>query len=431
MSSGTPPKTIFNVLALIVGLFVLGAMVSVVYQLVEPFPIERTSDFWTGDAEGHSQLYFITAEIKHKFDFSRTIMPRVVGYRRYTLHVLDIPGGKTRVPVILGDLEGRENYPRVLGVTGERIWLWNDGLEARDLETLAIRGGSPMIREANPELTQVFPNAPEFFRVSARLNRLLVKSLDARYFALAEQGWKLNLLDDEQLGVTDFDCRLIHQHVLSESGKPTCGKVWYGKAKYLFESARSKGQALWGTTVPDFLHQNIRGKNGWYALLSIEERSQLSDSAIDNPGKPYSDVVRLFYRAGFRLDRWGKELVLDLDGIEVVGNERFLKGGMLIRRDIVEEVNYTWRLESPASVFVLHQKTLEEHSPWRLARLGLDGNVIWQVDMGLSVIQQYLPTHQTVVFGGYATSAQGTSMKSPFQIVMIDVRNGHTVIHSL
>ena len=433
MKPKNPLSPLFKiVLGIIIGSFALGIVVSTVLEVGESHPVELIGELWTGQDEGHTGLYFLTQEIKHKFAFKEPfLIPQVIEFKRYMLHRWDLSQGHEQAKIFLADREGREGVPKVLGLVRGWLWLWNDHLEARDLETLEIRGGSETLLEANPTLAQVFPHHPDFFRISAREQSLLVKSLDAQYFILLDSGWQLKLLEDEKLGVTELDCRLNWLRIPQERCQAERSAVWYGKAQYLFESARSKGQELWGTTISDYLHQSLRGEHAWYALLSQEERSHVTANDLHHAGRPTGDVARQFYQAPYHLDTWGKELVLNLDRIEALGNDRFLKGGMLIRRDVIEEHNDSWLLETPPSVLVLYKTTIQKESPWELARLGLDGKILWQANSGLSVIQHYLPTNQTVVFGGYAFTKPGTSEKSVFQIVLIDVQNGHTVLKTL
>ncbi len=414
-------KPVMGFLALVGALsliFGLGALLTGVFEIQDTSPPELIGGLWSADSEEGAVLYFVTTTVMHELRVASYLPWEKATFRRYTLESRSLQDGSLRGQVVLADRYQRDQGSEILGIAGGKLWVWNGQLEIRDLNTLELVGDSETVSSANPGLAQVFPKESKFFQVSARLDALVVKGLDARYFTVAPENGKLNLLNDNQL-----DCALDRAKQLGRQGDMECERVWVGKAQFLFQAAESEGKGLWETTYNGYLHQNLREKKAWYALLSPEERSKLSVSDLNHQSRPYGDVARTFYRIPYSHNTQRNEWELNLDQVQVMNQTRFIKGGLLKRRNVLEKSDYTWRLDSPPSVIIVSKPNLAENSPWQLTRLSLKGDVIWSMSTGLVLIGEVLPGDQYLVIGGFE-DVRGSQGIIPLRLATIEMDSG-------
>ncbi len=404
-------------------MFVLGAILAKFLELQDTSPPELIGGLWNAKVDQDQTVYLLTEKVIHELRLTKFLPWEKTTFRRYTLQSRKSQDGSILAEEILGDRYSRGQPSEILGIAGNYLWLWNEQLEVRDLKTLELVADSETLRSTNASFGGVFPNSSKFFRVSARLDTLIFQSLDARYFIVSPQEWILRELVDENMKSTALDCRQDWTQHQTSNGIVECGKVWYGKAKSLFQIAESDGKSLWGTTYNDYLHQSLRDKEAWYALLSPEEKNKLSKSDIAHQSKPYWDVARMFYRVPYLHNAQRNELELNLDHIQTINQTRFIKGGLLKRRSVVERTEYTWRLNSPPSVMVLSKPTLEENSPWQITRMSLEGQVVWSVSTKLVILGEVLPGEQYLVLGGFE-NARGAQGRIPMRLITIDVIDG-------
>jgi hypothetical protein len=86
-------------------------------------------------------------------------------------------------------------------------------------------------------------------------------------------------------------------------------------------------------------------------------------------------------------------------------------------------------LDEPRSVLCLHEPQRFPQSNVRLSRLDLDGNSVWQVDLGIDVLEQVLPAHDRLVLRGKLPAAPST-VPTPV-LVVIELRSGTLTTHPL
>ncbi len=421
----TPVMTGLAVLGLMALAFGVGAILTELLKTRDSAPAELIGGLWHAEVKNDSVLYFVTKKVMHELQIARYLPWDVVTFRRYTLESRNLKDGTLRARIILGDYYGQEKGSEILGIAQNRLWVWNEQIEVRDLHTLDLLSDSEKIRSSNPSVAEVFPRDPKFFRVSARLDALMVKSLDARYFTVSSTDGTLSWLDDEKTQSEDLDCRLDWTRHQRPDGTVECGRVWYGKAQFLFQSAESAGKGQWETVYSDYLHQVTRDKNIWYGLLSPEERSTLRPSDVTLQRRPYGDVARMLYQVPLRHNSKRKEWELDLGQMQKVTQTRFLRGGLLKRRDVVTKEEYTWRLNDPPGVLILSKPTLEEDSFWQLTRMNFQGTAAWSVSTKLAMLREILPGDRYIVMSGFP-DARGSQGTIPLHLVTIRTRDGHT-----
>lgn len=72
--------------------------------------------------------------------------------------------------------------PVIFGPDQEILWVWNHGLEGRSLRSLTPVWSNQKLREMNPELLPRLPKEAEQYKFLGRLNALVFRGTDARYY---------------------------------------------------------------------------------------------------------------------------------------------------------------------------------------------------------------------------------------------------------
>lgn len=86
-------------------------------------------------------------------------------------------------------------------------------------------------------------------------------------------------------------------------------------------------------------------------------------------------------------------------------------------------------LDEPRGVLCLHEPQRFPPGNVRLSRLDLDGNSVWQVDLGIDVLEQVIPAHDRLVLRGKLPAAPST-VPTPV-LVVIELRSGTLTTHPL
>ncbi|MGE0142047.1 MAG: hypothetical protein AB7I19_02625 [Planctomycetota bacterium] len=86
-------------------------------------------------------------------------------------------------------------------------------------------------------------------------------------------------------------------------------------------------------------------------------------------------------------------------------------------------------LDEPRSVLCLHEPRWFPQSNVSLSRLDLDGKTIWQVDLGIDVLEQVIPARDRLVLRGKLPAAPST-VPAPV-LVVVELRSGALATHPL
>jgi hypothetical protein len=360
---------------------------------------------WTADAGDGARLYYIMEEERRERripSYARRRYWFTVNYSVFTLHARDAqtgePAGVTELARIDNAVFGQG--PQILGPQGGVLWLWNDGLEARNLKTLDAVFTTEALKSRNPELATLLPDERKYCKVLGVLQGLVFKGKDARYFRVDGVSGVIQPLDDAILA------RHFHTN----------------RADDAFAYNSSGCESLRSTSTSGLMWNSLTSGGMWYALLSADERADL----LPNPGEgsgPWGENARSLYRGKYALQHrpllGTHEILLDPSGVTPVGESRFLMGGFLRRPN----AGNVWPVGDGKSFLVLHKQTLGNDSPWQVSRLGLDGAVHWSRSTGLADLQHVCDGRGAAVFTGFADDSQPTRNR-PDLMVFIDELTG-------
>lgn len=397
---------------------------------------------WTAQTEGASRLYFIMEEKRSRrghFDTDGMYsfnMP----YSIFTLHARNSRDGDAPAVCTVARTDGGVadfakyqvklhliEQSEILGPQDSVLWLWNDGLEARNLNTLELVWTSDKLKELNPELGALLPTDRKYYKVLGTLKALTYKGSDARYFQIDPRSGKIQVVNNATLA------RLSREHTKT--------------ADTAFQSLYPDSDSLWSTSVGGLMWGSMidEATNTWYGMLSSDEQAP-SDWKHPRYGFGLSgEVSRSFYRTGFRLERSRildeTHVLLDRASVKKMCDQSFLMGGFLRRPNVdnvwivTDSADESSAQKSPKapkvrtarangkSYLVLHRKAIGDDSPWQVTRLGLDGTVHWTSNTGLADPQHLCDGHGAIVFTGFADHSQPTA-KRPDLLVFIDEIKG-------
>ena len=370
-------------------------------------PPRLLGSVWTAKVTGQPRLYYVMEEERYQRrvpSYAQRQNWFTVSYALFTLHARDAHNGTRANTTELARIDNAVSGqgPEILGPQGNVLWLWNGNLEGRKLDTLESLWTATKLTELNPDLAAVLPTDRQYYKVLGKLNALVFKGKDARYFQIDSATGKIQPLDDVTLG--------RHFHTKKADDTFT----------YLFPESDS----LWSTSISGLMWNSLTVGDTWYALLSADERANLVDSP-GNGNAPWGESARSLYRVTFQWEYrkllGTNEIKLNPAAVTAVNAERFLMGGFL-RRPNTEGL---WTVDGGKSYLVLHRRELGDSSPWYVTRLGLDGTIHWTHCTGLADPQHLCDGQGTVIFTGFAASSQPTR-KRPDLFVFIDELSGQT-----
>jgi len=360
---------------------------------------------WTAKVTDQPRLFYVMEEERFQRrvpSYARRRYWFTVTYSLFTLHARDTHSGAATGQTELARIDNAATGqgPEILGPHGDILWLWNAGLEGRKLDTLEPVWTTANLSQLNPDLASLLPDDRKYCKVIGKLNALVFKGKDARYFQVDSATGKIQPLDDAILG------ELFHT----------------GRADDGFTYNYSGASSLWSTSVGGLMWDSLTSGDMWYALMSSDERAKL----VRSPGSghaPWGESPRQLYRGKFEWEYrqvlGTNEVQLELDTVVPVNAERFLMAGFLRRPNTTK----LWTVDDGMSFLVLHRKELGDNSPWHVTRLGLDGKIHWSTSTGLSDPQHLVDGQGTVIFTGFAASSQPAG-KRPDLFVIIDEQIG-------
>ncbi len=381
-------------------------------------PPRLSNSVWSARVGAEPRLYFVTEEQRGErgyFDIE-LLHSYMASYSVFELHALNARTGAAVAKVKLaridtGTPDARKyqvnvttisEEPRILGPHDAMLWLWNGGLEGRRLDSLEAVWTAARLKEVNAEFGALLPDEPKYFKVLAVMGGLLFRGRDSRFFQIDAADGAIRPVDEARLAAAS--------------------REYVKTADSAFTSPRSEGDSLRSTAPSALMWDTLTEGSTWYALLTTEQRATLTS----RPGygwHPSGEVARSLFRGQFELEYrqalGENHILLDLDSVTAVGDERFIMGGFL-RRPNGDNV---WPVEAGKSYLVLHRQALGEQSPWLLTRLDLDGTERWTTSIGLPDIQQISEGGGTVVIVGLPDSSQATARK-PDVLVFIDELTG-------
>ena len=367
------------------------------HRLREP---RLSSAVWTAQADGQPRLYFVMEEERSQRRYRGRVYPYTVTYSLFTLRSRDARTGAVTGEQELARIDNAGDGPLVIGPQGSVLWMWNDGLVAMNLGTLKPVWSAEKLKQLNPELGAFLPVDRKYFKVLGKFDALAYKGADARYYQVDDATGKITVLDETALASHDS----------------------YGRAEQAFSEMHTPGEPERNIGFMGVLWNSFAHDDKWYALLTAEQRAKLYE-APGRGGTASGEDARQLYRANFtwedRPALGSKEVLLDMETVAPLNDERYLMGGFLIRRS----TNKVWRPEGGTDVLVMHKKLLGQNTPFHLTRLKLDGTAAWSASIGLADLKMVCDAGDTIVFTGFADHSEPTGER-PERIVMIDEKTG-------
>lgn len=304
----------------------------------------------------------------------------------------------------------------VLGVAGERIWLWHDRLEGRDCDSLAVVATAEDIRKANPGLALGAERS--FFGVTPRPARsegsgssaptgLIVKSLEARYY----------FIDPRTLRADEIAAEQIPQ----EGPWPIAIDAWF-KSASKFPHGRANRQLA---SSGHGLDMAILGER--ILLIATEaERAGLSES-FDHSHEVSGDVRRRLYAGPIRRDAEGRTAI-DTASLSPLSDREYLLGGLMLDPNDQQAYFDAWTPDG--NPIVLWKDVLGKDGIWHATRVRLDGTEVWSAKLGIADPDSVADAGASLVFAGYPSMREPLANR-PFLMVFVDKQTGAAATYDL
>lgn len=149
----------------------------------------------------------------------------------------------------------------------------------------------------------------------------------------------------------------------------------------------------------------------WFGVSSESEVAKL-DGRRFTPVLDDGDLGRALYEARRENDRFVDP--------RRVGDETFLGGGLLRMRGSVEPLRAT----DPDGAFVLHHEVSPDADDWRVARVDLAGQVLWDVALPITAIDQVFQSGDTLLMTGPQQLAPDAHPDPHEWLIALDARDG-------
>ncbi len=442
LSTGATILGIAALLAAFAGFYVLLAQT----RDTQVSPPRVIGNLWTISANSGTRIYYITRE-----DRAQVRSYDVAGdytydhtYSIFTLRCRDAATGSSIAEAQVARLDTTspdfQNYrafrtlpdgPGILGPQADLLWLWNGGPEARNAQTLEIVWNPARLRTQIPNYDAVMPDDPKYAKVLSKLDALVIKGQDARFYGIDRANGRLQPLDDGELAAM--------------STQPP------NTADGAFDHLNADGRSLQAaTSVAALGTASLIADGLWCGLLTADEREKLKpdlgsleDWDYHNWRGSVGETAKIAYRGRYQLDAERnyprRRITLDLDSVVPMGTEQFISAAFLRRPNTQGAWFVGSRGESGrsaastapaddtnhASILVLFRKSLGDKHPWHLARLGVDGTMHWSRSTGLTELNQLSDGGGSIVLLGTADPEQPKGVR-PEYMLHIDEDSGES-----
>ncbi len=392
-------------------------------------PLRVSGSLWVATVDSEARVFFVTAETRETASGLRST-GFAEEYESLRLVSRAARDGADRAESGLA----RDGAGRILGTAGGILWLWQNrdngfGVEGRDLETLSVRASPEDIRGANPHLAELLPNDTKFVAVSARLDALVVKTLDAQTLVMNP--------DNNEL---DVPPRPAEREASDDESS------WFSSA--LIDNDRlagfvAGGREESGHRLRDSLVGGIDLGDTWFGLLSAETFDELSrqpsgSPLSEPPSGSFEDVPYQLYRLAIGRDQGDDPVIAPATAktAEPLRTDRYLRPGLITRYDALDRETRVLQLLEPRSVLLVAKPTLADESHWYVERMTFDGEIRWRGDTGLALIERLLVGDEAIVLGGYALPLRDRdgnpfADENPYRLVHIDLVSGAVVARGL
>lgn len=370
---------------------------------------------WFADTASGPRVLLLTER-----EFTRPSRLRSRRFERYELQTHDADSGARLARATVAEYEDRGASPTVdiIGVTGDRIWLWHGELEARDANTLAVVVTDAQLRAANPGLAfgteRDFygvgpdPAAPAATRPAAIAGAgLVAKTLDGRYVHIDPQ--TLSGTELTTSPVTDIYGRMIKLNDWFRSAS----KWPPGFAMPQTTPASGWGGGLNGAIVNDRV----------VIIASEEERLDLSP-LFNRPSAVYGDVRRRLMSGATTRD--GSNVSIDPARLQPLSQVQYLAGGFLAEPRNAEQP--AWILDGTLLLVSLSQ--LGDGGQLVLDRILPDGTALWTARLGIAELTAFGDAGPTLLFAGYVNLREPTALR-PFVMVLVEKERGAVRTYAL
>lgn len=428
-------------LVMVVGGAALAALCLLFFRTrdIQRTPPRLIGNLWAAPASAAAsarRVYFVTREDRaesraYDVDANYTYQH---SYSLYVLHCRDAEGQLltstqlARIETTSPDFNRYRAYatlpdgPGILGVQADVLWLWNNGPEARDLNTLAPVWSAADQRARDPIAAKLLPDDPKYVRVISPLNALVFKGADAAYY-------QINLAP-ALAGQSQF--QPIDEHALAAFSQEHSKT-----ADTAFRTAPSRGKSLNSVSVAGLIFNELLDDGAWYALLSSDQRDALTGrlgfleewplragQVRESPASLYAATYSTEPAPAFKRTR----LQLDLSTLSPRGSDRFIMAGFLRKPDTQD----AWSVPipsdaspaSPANAYlVLHRQAISTTSPWLLTLLSTDGSKLWTCDTSLTELAHVADGGSSIIISGFRTSTEPTALR-PEHLLFIDLASG-------
>lgn len=149
----------------------------------------------------------------------------------------------------------------------------------------------------------------------------------------------------------------------------------------------------------------------WFGVLAESEVAKLAGRRF-TPVLDDGDLGRSLYEARREDDRFVDP--------RRVSDETFLGGGLLRTRGSVEPLRAT----APDGAFVLHHEVSPDADAWRVARVDLAGQVLWNVALPITAIDQVFQSGDTLLMTGPQRLPPDAHPDPHTWLIALDARDG-------
>lgn len=342
-------------------------------------------------------VYFITREDRRYHQRRRR-----VDYSNFRLHAHDPATAQPIAePVLLSGVDHTpSDTPRLLGFTGDVLWIWNDGPEGYSVRTLRPAWPCAKLRELNPDVIDYLPEDPRYCKVLPPLNSLVARGTDQRFYRIDHASGRIDVIDPAAIAALSS----------------------WKNAEEGFNYTYPVGRSIQALSESSYLWNSVVHDDVWYGLLTPEESQSLDGNSL--AGKAATGAAPRFpYSAPLTTSRFG-DRVLDIKKLRRVGEAPFQHAGFLRRPH--HDANVPRVFHDGAHAMVLHKPTSGDGSPLELTCLQLsDGVPAWTKPVGLAEFTDLADAGASVVFAGYALPASAPGNR-PNLIVFIDIATGES-----